>query len=267
MWQEERHRRIRDQLTAFGQISVDRITEEFGVSRETVRRDLMDLEQAGELRRVRGGAVPIRREDTTFGIRVTLRLQEKRAIATKALTLLQSGMTIFMDAGSTSTIMAETLAAPNGLTDLNIITNSMDVARLLAERPDQPGRRFRVLMLAGEVKHEPMETHGGATINDIQRYRADVALLAPWGIDAKMGAMNYFIHGAEIARAMVRNADRAIILADHSKIAAPARSVFCPIADIDHLIVDEAATTRPGFAELAEALPGLMVARGTLASD
>lgn len=262
MWQEERQRKIRDQLAAFGQISVDRITEEFGVSRETVRRDLMEMEQAGKLRRVRGGAVPATREDTTFGIRTGLRLQEKRAIATTALDLLQSGMTIFMDAGSTSTVMAEILAAPHGLTDLNIITNSVDVARLLAEHPDQPSRRFRVLMLAGEVRHEPMETHGAATINDIQRYRADVALLAPWGIDAQMGAMNYFIHGAEIARAMVRNSDRAIILADHSKIAAPARSVFCPVPEIDHLIVDEAARRRPGFDELAQVVPGLIVARG-----
>lgn len=262
MWQEERYRRIRDQLAAFGRVSVDHITEEFGVSRETVRRDLMELEEAGELRRVRGGAVPIKREDTTFGIRVTLRLREKRAIATAALGLLQSGMTIFMDAGSTSTVMAEMLATPHGLTDLNIITNSVDVARLLTERPEQPTRRFRVLMLAGEMKHEPMESHGAATINDIQRYRADVALLAPWGVDARMGAMNYFIHGAEIARAMVHNADRAIILADHSKIGAPARSVFCPVTDIDHLVVDGAARARPGFEELAELLPGLIVAPG-----
>ncbi|MFT4015239.1 MAG: DeoR/GlpR family DNA-binding transcription regulator [Paracoccus sp. (in: a-proteobacteria)] len=262
MWLEERHRRIKDQLAAFGRVSIDRITEEFGVSRETVRRDLMEMEQAGHLRRVRGGAVPVTREDTAFDVRVTLRLQEKRAIAATALGLLQSGMTIFMDAGSTSTVMAETLAAPHGLSDLNIITNSMDVARLLAERPGELSRRFRVLMLAGEIKHDPLETHGAATINDIQRYRADIALLAPWGIDARMGAMNHFIHGAEIARAMVAHSDQTIILADHSKIAAPARSVFCPAAEIDHLIVDEAARARPGFAELAAAVPGLVVAGG-----
>ncbi|MFN3824656.1 MAG: DeoR/GlpR family DNA-binding transcription regulator [Pseudorhodobacter sp.] len=260
MWQEERHRKIRDQLAAFGQISVDRITEDFGVSRETVRRDLMEMEQAGKLRRVRGGAVPVTREDTTYGVRTNQRVREKRAIATTVIGLLQSGMTIFMDAGTTSFVMAETLAAPHGLTDLNIITNSVDVARLLAEHPDQPSRRFRVLMLAGEFRHDPMETHGGATINDIQRYRADVALLAPWGIDAQMGAMNYFIHGAEIARAMVRNSDRAIILADHSKIGAPARSVFCPIPEIDHLVVDEAARLRPGFEDLSRVVPGLIVA-------
>lgn len=260
MWHEERHRRIRDQLGAFGQVSVDRLTQDFAVSRETVRRDLMEMEQLGLLRRVRGGAVPLSREDTAFGVRTTLRLREKRAVALVARGLVQSGMTIFMDAGSTSTVMAEILAEPSGLVDLNIVTNSVDVARLLAEHAGQPSRRFRVLMLAGEVRHDPMETHGPATINDIQRFRADLALLAPWGIDAERGAMNYFIHGAEIARAMVRNADRTVILADHSKISAPARSVFCPVAEIDHLIVDEAARQRPGFAELQAAVPGLVVA-------
>ena len=107
MWQEERQQKIRDRLAAFGQVSVDRITEEFGVSRETIRRDLMEMEQAGKLRRVRGGAVPVTREDTTYGIRTTQRVAEKRAIAHAAIGLLQSGMTIFMDAGSTSFVMAE----------------------------------------------------------------------------------------------------------------------------------------------------------------
>lgn len=259
MWQEERHRRIRDQLAAYGQVSVDKIVADFGVSRETVRRDLMEMELAKELRRVRGGAVPIVREDTNFGIRVRQRLQEKRAIASTALGLLQSGMTIFMDAGSTSSTMAEALAGPNGLQDLTFITNSFDVAQVLTERPSEPSRRFRVLMLAGTFKHDPHETHGAATINDVYRYRADVALLAPWGIDAKSGAMNYFLHGAEIASAMVQNAEKAIILADHSKVGAPARSVFCATDDIDHLIVDSKARDRPGFDELAAMVPGLII--------
>lgn len=255
MWQEERHRKIKDRLAAHGRVSVDRIVEEFGVSRETVRRDLMEMELAGELRRVRGGAVPATREDTTFGIRVTLRLQEKRAIAARALGLLQNGMTIFMDAGSTSTTMAEALAGPNGLTDMTFLTNSVDVARLLTD----PARRFRAVMLAGEFKHDPQETFGSATINDIHRYRADVALLAPWGVDAEMGAMNYFLHGAEIARAMIRNSEKVVILADHSKVGAPARSVFCPVAEMDHLIVDAKARSRPGFGALEAAVPGLIV--------
>lgn len=260
MWQEERHQKIRAQLAAYGQVSIDRVVDEFGVSRETVRRDLMDMELAGELRRVRGGAVPVAREDTNFHVRMTQRRQEKRAIAATALGLLRNGLTIFMDAGATTSAMAEALAGPNGLTDLTIITNSVDVAQQLAERPGEPTRRFRVVMLAGDFKQDPMETHGAATINDIHRYRADLALLAPWGVDARMGATNYFLHGAEIARAMVQNAERTIILADHSKVGVPARSVFCPIDEMDHLIVDAKARLCPGFKALTERVPGLIVA-------
>lgn len=259
MWQQERYRKIREHLAAHGRVSVDRMVEDFSVSRETVRRDLMEMELAGELRRVRGGAVPVTREDTTFDIRITRRLQEKRAIAARALKLLQNGMTVFMDAGSTSTTMAEALAEPNGLTDMTFLTNSIDVAKLLTERPSEPSRRYRVVMLAGEFKHDPQETFGSATINDIHRYRADVALLAPWGIDAEMGAMNYFLHGAEIARAMIHNSEKVIILADHSKVGAPARSVFCPTNEIDHLIVDTKARDRPEFSALEAAIPGLIV--------
>jgi DeoR family transcriptional regulator, fructose operon transcriptional repressor len=260
MWQEERHQKIRSLLAAYGQVSIDRIVEDFGVSRETIRRDLMELEQAGDLRRIRGGAVPVAREDTTFGVRINQRLQEKRAICATALGLLQSGQTIFMDAGSTSSTMAEALAGPTGLSDLTIITNAIDVASQLTEKPGDLSRGTRVLLLAGEVKLDPMETHGAATINDIQRFRADIALLAPWGIDATMGAMNHFLHGAEIARAMVRNASKTIILADHSKVGVVSRSVFCPIAEIDHLIVDSKARNRPQFEALSAAIPGLIVA-------
>ncbi|WP_313531939.1 DeoR/GlpR family DNA-binding transcription regulator [Shinella sp.] len=261
MWQEERQQKIRSLLAAYGQVSIDRIVEDFGVSRETIRRDLMEMEVAGELRRVRGGAIPMEaREDTTFGVRITLRQQEKRTICATALGFLESGQTIFMDAGATTSTMAEALAGPTGLTNLTILTNSVDVASQLAERPGDLSRGTRVILLAGNVKQDPMETYGEATINDIQRYRADVALLAPWGVDATMGAMNYFLHGAEIARAMVRHSGRTIILADHSKIGVVSRSVFCETGEMAHLITDAKARQKSGFEALAEAVPGLVVA-------
>lgn len=68
----------------------------------------------------RDGAVPVAREDTTFGVRITQRLQEKRAICAAALSFLERGLMVFMDAGSTSSTMAEALAGPTGLTDLPV---------------------------------------------------------------------------------------------------------------------------------------------------
>ncbi|MFT3688591.1 DeoR/GlpR family DNA-binding transcription regulator [Paenirhodobacter sp.] len=260
MWQEERHQKIRAMLASFGQVSVDRIVEDFGVSRETVRRDLMEMEQAGALRRVRGGAVPVETEDLDFGVRVTQRLREKRAICVAALSLVKSHQTIFMDAGSTTTIMAEVLAGPTGLTDLTVITNSLDVAARLAPAPDDALGDIRVQLLRGAVKRDPLETWGGATVAHVNSYRADIALIAPWSIEASVGAMNHFLHSAEIAEAMVRQSAQVAILADHSKVGVVTRACFCPTAEIDHLVVDARARERPGFDALREAIPHVIVA-------
>jgi DeoR family fructose operon transcriptional repressor len=260
MWQEERHQKIRDLLTAFGQVSTDRMAQNFGVARETIRRDLVEMEQAGELRRVRGGAVPIARLISSFQVRHTQRLQEKRAIAATALQFLRNGMTIFVDAGSTASVMSEAIAGANGLSDLTVITNSVDVARNLTEPTGEPSRRFRTIMLGGEFKQDPCETVGPVAVNEIHRYRADLAVVVPWGVDAAKGASDSYLYGAEIARAMVQNAGQTMILADHSKIGAPARSVFCPADDIDILVTDAGARDNPSFDAIAAALRKVVVA-------
>lgn len=260
MWQEERQQKIRALLAAYGQVSADRVADEFGVSRETIRRDFVEMEAAGELKRLRGGAVPVTPEDPAFDVRITQRLKEKRAICVKALSLLSDGQTIFMDGGSTLSIMAEEIAGRSGLRDLTIITNSLEIAMTIAEKPDEPSRGFRVVLLGGDVKHDPVETFGPATIIEIQRFRADVSIISPWGIELRGGAMDHYPHSAEVARAMVNNAATKIILADHSKLGVAARTVFCPIEEIDYLVVDPKARENPAFNSFATAIPGLIVA-------
>jgi len=265
MWQQERQQKILQHLTGFGRISIDRAVEEFAVSRETIRRDLMEMERAGLLRRVRGGAVGIENsqwQQPPFEIRHTERLREKRAMAATALQFVQSSMTIFMDAGSTSLIMAERLAAQNGLNDITIITNSVDIGRTILGSMGERASRFRVIMLGGELKQNPLEMVGAITINAIHHYRADLAILVPWGINAEQGASYYHFATAEIARAMAQNAAQALILADHSKIGAPARAVFCPPAAIDVLITDSAASNLPAFDALRGRLAKTIIAEG-----
>lgn len=262
MWQEERHQKIRAMLTAFGQVSIDRIVESFGVSRQTARRDLIEMEQSGMLRRVRGGGVPLETEDLEFSVRLTQHLREKRAICVAALQLLKSHQTVFMDAGSTTTIMAEVLAGPTGLTDVTVITNSLEIAVRLAQRPGAREDEIRVQMLRGAVKSEPLEIWGGATVADIHTYRADLALLSPSAVDASFGAMYHYLHGAEIAEAMVRHSTQIAILADHTKIGLTNRACICPTSEIDYLVVDAKARERPGLAALERTVPRLIVAEG-----
>ncbi|KGK41537.1 alkaline phosphatase [Nitrincola sp. A-D6] len=258
MWHEERHLRIRTLLATFGRISVDRIVTEMQVSRETARRDLMDMEAAGELRRVRGGAVAITDAvEPPFAERAQIRLKEKRLIARTAAALVSGGQTLFLDAGSTTTLLAEALSALSGLT---LITNSIEAAQKLREADGMENRENRIVLLGGELSRELPATFGAGTINELSRYHVDVAMLSPYGIDAEQGAGSFDLQEAEIARAMVGHAHQVMILADYSKIGTVSRVAYCPPELIDHLIVDAKAVSQQGWEELSQRVKRVTVA-------
>lgn len=245
MWHEERRQRIRSLLDTFGQVSIDRVTGEFAVSRETIRRDLLDMERRGELRRVRGGAVTTHeRREEPYRVRSAVRVREKRAIAVAAARSLESGQTLFLDAGSTTSILGERLA---GLSGLTVITNSVDVASRISEATGPAAGSNRVMLLGGAFETEPPATFGEATINEVARYQADVAILSPFGLEACKGATSYDPREAEIARAMIANARETIMLADHTKIGLVSRIAYCEASDISHLVVDAKAPDCVGF--------------------
>ncbi len=102
-------------------------------------------------------------------------------------------------------------------------------------------------------------TFGEAVIAEIHRHRADVALLSPVGLHPRYGATSFDHREAEVARAMVGNADRVILLADHSKIGQASRVSFCPLDGIETLVTDAVSETVEGFAAIAGRLRNLVV--------
>jgi DeoR family fructose operon transcriptional repressor len=236
MWHEERHTRIRDLLQAFGQVSVERITTELGVSRETIRRDLLELEARGEIRRVHGGAV-LTGDEPPIDVRAATRVKEKRLIAKKVASLVEGGQTLFMDAGSTMTLIAEALATRSGLT---VITNSVDVAARFTAGHAEAGAN-QVHLLGGRFNGAVCATYGPATIAEIARFQPHLAILSPVGIDAEYGASSVEMDEAEIARAMCTHARRVLIAADHAKIGVRSRVGYCPLKQIDVLVTDRRA--------------------------
>ena len=236
MWHEERHQRIRSLLKAFGQVSVDRFTSDLGVSRETIRRDLLKLEAMGEVLRVHGGAV-LAGNEPPIGVRATTRVKEKQLIAKKIAALVESGQTVFLDSGSTMSAVAEALA---GLINLTVVTNSVDVARKIAG-PTGDRNNNHVQLLGGRFHGELSSNYGPGTIAEIQRYQAHLAILSPVGVDTEYGASSFLLDESEIARAMNANALRTVIAADHSKIGVRSRIGYCPLKDIDVLVTDRAA--------------------------
>lgn len=248
MLQEERHLRLRSLLAQYKRLRVERIARDLGVSRETVRRDVLQLEAQGELRRVHGGVVLGGPEpEPPVSERARTHEKEKRAIARAALKLLQPGNTVFLDAGTTTTVLAQELASLSGLV---VITNGLGVALQLGAADDPRSPRNRVVLLGGRVDAAVQATFGDETVNEIHRFRADLALLSPVGVSRQSGATSFEHHEAAIARAMAGQARQVAILADHSKIGISSRVSYLKATGIDTLVTDAGSRALPALAAL-----------------
>ncbi|WP_394788528.1 DeoR/GlpR family DNA-binding transcription regulator [Rhodoferax sp.] len=251
MLPDQRYQRIRALLSNFQQVTTERIATDLEVSRETVRRDVAVLESLGELRRIYGGVKRVSPEpEAPLKERTKSQREEKRAIASVAAKLLLPGQTVFIDAGSTVSLLAEELASLRGLT---VVTNSFDVALKLSIPDSQGQQRHSVHVLGGTPTASIAANYGATTVAEILRWRVDWAMLSPVGIAADQGASSYEHSEAEVARAMAGQARHTVILADYTKIGQRSRVGFCPVARIHQLITDKRARTLPALADLQHA--------------
>lgn len=251
MLPDQRYQRIRALLANFQQVSTGRIATDLDVSRETVRRDVAVLESMGELRRVHGGIKRTEPEpESPFDVRAKAHCNEKRAIVRTAAKLLQPGQAVFIDAGSTVSLLADELTSLRGLI---IITNSFDVGLKLSTPDGQGQQRHRVHVLGGTPTVGIAANYGDVTVAEVMRWRVDWAMLSPVGIDADQGASSYEPQEAEVARAMATQARHTVILADHSKIGQRSRISFCPLENIYQLVTDKRAHHLAHLATLRDA--------------
>jgi len=257
MWKEERFQRIRALLQTFGRLTIQHAANELNVSRETIRRDYQEMEDQGELKRIRGGAVPVTTgQEPPIDRRSKEHIKEKRAIAKTVAGLVNSGDTIFIDTGSTTSILAEELGKISGIT---IITNSLHIAQRLSGKKYRVDNSIKIVLLGGFIHDSLSATFGEKTVGEIFRHHADIAILSPVGIDATYGATSYDPAEAEIARAMVENAERVFLLADYSKIGVKSSTAFCPPSDINILITNEMAENKPEYRRLKKVIQNIIL--------
>lgn len=241
---EDRRGEIVDFVRTEGKASVEQLADALGASRETIRRDLAELDRRGLIRKVHGGAVVvepggIERGENPFPTRMVENLKAKRAIARQAKTLFSPGDSLFIDTGSTTLVFAEELASLSGLT---VITNSAAIAALAAKGTDS-----RVFLLGGEYRRGGQESVGEMVIAQIGQFRAIHAVLTVAAV-ADTGFMDHDMQEAHIARAMMRQAGQVTILADASKMGKSGVFELGPLSTASRLVTDEAPE------ELAEKL-------------
>jgi DeoR/GlpR family transcriptional regulator of sugar metabolism len=237
MWSHERQSKILEILGRDGKVLTNRLADLFAVSRETVRRDLLDMEATGCLLKVHGGAILARETapEPGFSERLGAEAEAKDAIGARACDLVRPGMTLMIDTGTTTLAFARALVQRG---DVRIITNSIEIAQLAAGSPG-----CDTLLLGGRPHPDVPGTFGEITIAELDRFLADMAVISPVGLHALRGASDYELHEAELARAMMRRTRTRTILCHSAKIGVESRVSICGPEDIDHLVTNLPAST------------------------
>jgi DeoR family glycerol-3-phosphate regulon repressor len=249
---EQRHRLILERLGADGAVAVGRLSADLGVSRETIRRDLHVLAQAGHLLKRHGGAISVARVEPDELQRSQTNAEGKRRIGLHAASMVPAGATVILDSGTTARCVADALAKRR---DLTIITNDVGICRRLFRREG-----LRVMLLGGTIQGHEEATLGPDAVEMLGRYHGDFAFVGAGGITAD-GYLTDFSREAEALRArMLQNARTACVIADHTKFGR-VTPVRVPAFGRGHLLITDRAPERRLRDALAQRGVQLIVAR------
>lgn len=229
-----RQAEICEETSKRGEVTVEALAQKFNTSAETIRRDLTVLADAGQVRKIHGGAravAPL--GEGVFAARLRHAAPAKRRIAETLAGLVLPDMTVFLDTGSTTLICAERLSRIKNLT---VITNSSRIADVMAK-----GRGGAVVyLLGGRFWGGNAQTVGGIAIEQISQYRADMAIITIGAMDA-YGASDFSSDEADVARAMIKASSTLTVVADHSKFDRSAAFGVCRLERIDALVANQLA--------------------------
>lgn len=211
----------------------------FGVSIETIRRDLNILENEGFIQKIYGGARLIENTgipDTIEAWDTRLKKNElfKKSIAERVATLIPDGCTVFLDTG---TSVFEVMALLKEKKNLTILTNSLRIATEMAQCDS-----FSVYNIGGLVKRETLTSVGLFAKEFLSSfYRIDFAVLSCDGFIPERGTTEYSVEIAEFKQLIVDKTSHVIALADHTKFGIAGSCVCCPVEKIGTLVTDSLA--------------------------
>jgi DeoR family glycerol-3-phosphate regulon repressor len=215
-----------------GSMSVEALAERFGVTLQTVRRDVGLLADAGLLARFHGGArVPSSTtENIGYQQRRHLNEQAKQQIARTVAAAVPAGSSLIINIGTTTEAVARELLRHKGL---RVITNNLNVAAILADNPD-----CEVIVAGGLVRARDRGIIGEATVDFIRQFRVDIGLIGISGIEADGTLRDFDYREVKVARTVIEQSRQVWLAADHSKFNRPAMVQLAHLNEIDALYTD-----------------------------
>ena len=239
---DDRFARIMTALRVGSSVRIADLAARFGVSTETVRRDLDELSRQGLVDRTYGGAAPaISIHEPAVHERAHVRVAERRRIGACAAEMIEDGDVLMIDSGSTTVHFAQRLAvaAPR----VTVLTNCLGVALALG-----PLTETRVVLCPGDYRVQEGGVFGPETAAFLQRFRATKAIIGASGLTAE-GPVELDSAAAWVKRTMIERAARRFLVIDESKLDALSIETICPLGQIDDLV-----TSAPPSATLRIAL-------------
>ncbi len=242
----QRRQAILVQVRELAAVSAEDLSRQFGVSVETIRRDLRMLQGAGLLERVYGGATRPqgRSSEGSFAARSVRHIERKRAIATLAASLVEPEETIVIDIGTTALEVARSL--PDGFCG-RVLTNSVPVAMELSGRGD-----IEVLLCGGQVRPGDGACSGAHAEAFFAEFYADRAFLGSGGVHPEAGLTDYYPAEVVVRRAIVAHTAKNYVLADSSKLGVIAVRRVCELSQLTAIVTDDAENHAAGEALAAE---------------
>lgn len=239
----QRFRTIMTAVEVQGTVKVSELAEQLGVTEATIRRDLIELESQGFVKRVHGGGINARGHsyEPTLTLRSTTHAEEKQRIARCAAGMVNEGDFIALDVGSTTFELARCLVSMRNLT---IITPSLMIATVLVNKPD-----IRLIIPGGIVRPGETSMIGELSQRAFEIFHVDRLFLGIGGIDVGVGLTEYNWDDTLIKQSMLKTAKQVVVLADASKFNRIA-TVKVARLDLINILVTDQAPASP----LAEAL-------------
>ena len=223
---------IRQYLYLHKTVTLDQLCEEFGVSKNTIRRDIEELLADRNIRKIYGGVtVEMKKDLVSFSERNITNLLAKQRIAAKASELVEDGDIIFLDSGTTTFHMIDHLKERQNLT---ILTNNLEVIMRAI-----PYDNIRVVSLSGVLNRQTLSFTGYSAAQVLQNYNISKAFMGTTGISVKNGLTNSSPMEFDIKNTAVKRSRQVFLLADFHKFDMVSLMTYCKIEDLDALITDE----------------------------
>lgn len=214
-----------------GRVDVDSLANEFGLTTQTIRRDLNDLCLRGLLNRVHGGAVLANSlANVGYEERRSLASLEKRHIGERAAALLPERCSLMMNIGTTVEQVASALYERAGLM---IVTNNLNVVNILSGSPAKS-----LLLAGGEVRQSDGAVIGEAAVEFMRGFRVDYAVIGASALDEDGAVMDFDLREVSVARAILGSARHTILVADNRKFERRAPVRICGMDRIDTVVTD-----------------------------